>query len=94
MLNQYTKNSPFDKNYEPVSIFPLVSKVYNKMRARRHQTISNILFNKTVWISQSTQYTTYLIQTLSFMVKALDKRVSVGSNLMDLSKLYDCLPHG
>ena len=28
------------------------------------------------------------------MAKALDKRVSVGSNLMDLSKLYDCLPHG
>ena len=31
MLVQYTKNNPFDENYEPASIFPLVSKVYEKV---------------------------------------------------------------
>ena len=34
-----------------------------------------------------------LVQYTCFMAKVLDKAGYVGSNLMDLPKPYDCIPH-
>ena len=42
---------------------------------------------------ESSFHSTCSFQTFAGMAKRIDKSGFVGTNLMDLSKAYDCLPH-
>ena len=81
-------------NYRPVSILPLISKVYerliyNQLSEYSESFLSHILcgFRK----AHSTQHA--LFKLLQSWQKELDNGGFVGTILMDLSKAYDCIPH-
>ena len=91
----FKKDDPLDKaNYRPVSILPLISKVYerliyNQLSECSESFLSHILcgFRKV----HSTQHA--LFKLFQSWQKELDNGGFVGIILMDLSKAYDCIPH-
>ena len=91
----FKKLDPSDKaNYRPVSILPLVSKVFEKiMYDQLYEYIEHFLnqllcgFRKV----HSTQHT--LFRLSQKWQKERDSGGFIGTILMDLSKAYDCLPH-
>ena len=87
----HKKKDTTDKcNYRPLSVLPLLSKVFEKIiydqlciymkellcRFRKAHSIQHALFK--------------LLQPWQ---KELDNSGLIGNILMDLSKAYDCLPH-
>ena len=82
------------ENYRPVSILPSISKLFER---NMHDQISAYMdsylskymcgFRK----GYSTQYC--LMVMLEKFRKALDKRMTAGALLTDLSKAFDCLNH-
>ena len=91
----HKKKDATDKtNYRPVSILPLLSKVFEKvMYIQLYDYMENFLnqllcgFRK----AHSTQHA--LFRLIQSWHKELDESGFVGTILMDLSKAYDCLPH-
>ena len=91
----HKKKDATDKtNYRPVSILPLLSKVFEKvMYIQLYDYMENFLnqllcdFRK----AHSTQHA--LFRLIQSWQKELDETGFVGTTLMDLSKVYDCLPH-
>ena len=91
----YKKLDPSDKaNYRPVSVLPLLSKVFEKIiNNQLHEYIENFLnellcgFRK----AHSTQHA--LFRLIQKWQAELDSGGYVGTILMDLSKAYDCLSH-
>ena len=82
------------KNYRPVSVLPLISKIferiiYDQLSEYLVKYLNSILcgFRK----AHSTQHA--LITLLQAWQKELDKGGFVGKILIGLSKAYDCLPH-
>ena len=91
----HKKDEPTDKkNYRPVSVLPLLSKVFERLL---HDQLSDNLekclnpllsgFRKAYSIQHA------LFKLLQAWQEELDKSGFVGTILMDLSKAYDCLPH-
>ena len=91
----YKKDHPFDKkNYRPVSILPLLSKVYERVIYEQTSYNFEPFFNESLCgfrKAHSTQHA--LFKLLTSWQNSLDRDGFVGSVLMDLSKAYDCLPH-
>ena len=91
----YKKLDPCDKaNYRPVSVLPLLSKVFEKIiHDQLYQYLENFLsellcgFRK----ARSTQHA--LFKLIQKWQAELDSGGYVGATLMDLSKAYDCLSH-
>ena len=82
------------ENYRPVSVLPLLSKVferllYDQLSEYLEKYLNTLLcgFRK----AHSTQHA--LFKLLQTWQEELDKSGFVGRILMDLSKAYDCLPH-
>ena len=92
----FKKDDPLDKeNYRPVSILPLLSKVFEKLIYKQlsnyaESFLSSILcgFRK----AHNTQQHA-LFKLLHSWQKELDQKGFVVTILMDLSKAYDCIPH-
>ena len=96
MLDQYTKKmTPLKKkNYGPVSILPLLSKVYERVIYEQTSYYFEPFFNEILCgfrKAHSTQHA--LFKLLTSWQNSLDRGEFVGSILMDLPKAYDCLPH-
>ena len=91
----FKKKDPLDKsNYRPVSILPLLSKVYERVIYNPLSEYSNNFLNEVLCgfrKAQSTQHA--LFKLLQSWQKSLDCRGFVGKILIDLSKAYDCIPH-
>ena len=91
----FKKDGPLDKsNYRPVSILPLISKVYerliyNQLPEYTERFLSHILCG--LRKVHSTQHT--LSKLFQSWQKELDNGDFVGTILMDLSKAYDCIPN-
>ena len=92
----FKKKDPMDpSNYRPISLLPIISKVfekiiYNQLNTYMKNKLSIYLcgFRK----DYSTQHT--LINMVTKWQKCLDKKGGiVGTVLMDLSKAYDCIQH-
>ena len=91
----HKKDEPTDKeNYRPVSVLPLLSKVFERLLYDQLsdylEKYLNILlcgFGK----AYSTQHA--LLKLLQAWQEELDKSGFVGTVVMDLSKAYNCLPH-
>ena len=88
------KDPTYKTNYRPVSILPLLSKVFEKvMYIQLYDYMENFLnqllcgFRKT----HSTQHA--LFRLIQSSKKELDQSGIVGTILIVLSKAYDCLPH-
>ena len=91
----HKKGKPTDKeNYRPVSVLPLLSKVferllYDQLSDYLEKYLNTLLcgFRK----AHSTQHA--LFKLLQAWQEELDKSDFVGTILMDLSKACDCFPH-
>ena len=91
----HKKDDPTDKtNFRPVSVLPLLSKVferviYNQLGKYMDKFLNKLLcrFRK----AHSTQHA--LFKLLQRWQKELDNSGLVDTILMDLSEAYDCLPH-
>ena len=89
------KDEPTNKeNYRPVSILPLISKIferllYDQLNAYLEHYLNSLLcgFRK----AHSTQHA--LFRLLQAWQKELTNSGFIGTILMDLSKAYDYLPH-
>ena len=91
----FEKLDPIDKtNFRPVSLLPLLSKVFGKIMYYQLHEYAETFLNKLLCVfrkSHSTQHA--LFRLLQKWQKELDSSGIVGTILMDLSKVYDCLPH-
>ena len=91
----HKKKDPTDKcNYRPVSILPLLSKVFEKIMYDQLYIYMNNFLNELLCgfrKAHSTQHA--LFKLLQAWQKELDNSGFIGTILMDLSKSYDCLPH-
>ena len=86
---------PSDKaNYRPVSILPLVSKVFEKiMYDQLYEYIVHFLNQLLCGFRKAHSAQHALFRLLQKWQKELDSGVFTGTILTDLSKAYDCLPH-
>ena len=91
----FKKLDPTDKtNFRPVSVLPLLSKVFEKIMYDQLYEYAETFLNKLLCgfrKAHSTQHA--LFRLLQKWQKELDSSGIVGTILMDLSKTYDCLPH-
>ena len=90
----YKKGGRNDKtNYRPVSILPVISKVYERLLCYQ---INDLLYTKSQYQYEfrkgyNSQYC--LILMLEKWKQCIDKGGSSGALLTDLSKAFDCLSH-
>ena len=91
----FKKLDPTDKtNFRPVSVLPLLSKVFEKIMYDQLYEYAETFLNKLLCCfckSHSTHHALFTL--LQKWQKELDSSGIVGTILMDLSKTYDCLPH-
>jgi len=91
----HKKNSTLDKgNYRPVSILPIMSKIFERSINTQLTEFFDNHFNpylsafRSGYGCQST-----LLKIIEDWKKSLDDNKFVAAILMDLSKAFDCLPH-
>ena len=96
VLPLYKKKDPLNKeNYRPVSVLPTISKIFERSMHDQLSSFMDNYFNPFLaafrkgFGCQST-----LLRLLEDWRKALDNHECVAAILMDLSKAFDCLPHG
>ena len=91
----YKKDDPFDKkNYRPVSILTLLSKVYERVIYEQTSYYFEPFFNEILCGFRKVHSAQHvLFKLLTSWQNPLDRCGFVGSILMNLSKAYDFLPH-
>ena len=88
------KRSSDKKNYRPVSILSLVSKVYERAIFNQLSEYMKNLLNKILCGSRKAHSTQHaLFKLLPVWQSEFDNSGNVATILMDLSKAYDCIPH-
>ena len=91
----HKKKDPTDKyNYRPVSILPLLSKVFENIMYDQLYIYMNNFFNELLCgfrKAHSTQHA--LFKLLQAWWKELDNSGFFGTILIDLPRAYDYLPH-
>ena len=82
------------KNYRPVSLIPIVSKLFERnMYDQILEYINNFLSPYIFGYRKGHSTEQCLIVMLEIWRKALDDKNSAGGILRDLSKAFDCLNH-
>ena len=91
----HKKDDPTDNtNFQPVSVLPLLSKVFERVSYNQLGKYMNTFLNKLLCRFRKAHSTQHdLFKLLQQCQKELDNSGLVGTILMDLSKAYDCLPH-
>ena len=91
----FKKEDPFDKSiYRPVSILPLLSKVYDKVIYNQLSDYSDRFLNNILCAFQKAHNTQHALFKLHQSWKqVLGNGGFTGTILMDLSKAYDYIPH-
>ena len=91
----HKKDDPTDKtNFRPVSVLPLLSKVFERAIYNQLGKDMDTFLNKLSCGFRKAHFTQHAIfKLLQRWQKELDNSGLVGTILMDLSKAYDCLPH-
>ena len=90
----HKKKDPTDKtNYRPVSILPLLSKIFEKVMYKQlYDYIEKFLNQLLCGLRKAHSRQHALFRLIQSWQKELDESGFVGTALMDLSKAYDCLP--
>ena len=82
------------KNYRPVSVLTSISKVFEKLIALQYKNFENIVLHPYVSAFRAKYSCSNVLMLLTEKWRqALDKKLLVGTMLMDLSKAFDCMPH-
>ena len=80
------------KNYRPISILPLVSKIFERIICKQLTTFfDNILSKYQCGFRKGHGTQHCLLLMLEKWKKALDNKEAFGALLIDLSKAFDCL---
>ena len=91
----FRKEDPNNKaNYEPITLLPIISKIFERVLSEQIEKFSKkILTPKLCGFRKgySTQHA--LLNLLKNRQKTSDKSGVIGTILMNLGKVYDCLPH-
>ena len=91
----FKKLDPSDNaNYRPVSILPLVSKIFEKIMCDQlyeyiEHFLNQLLLDSVKHIRHNMPFSNFSKNGK----KSLTQGGFIGPTLMDLSKAYDCLPH-
>ena len=82
-------------NYRPVSVLTAISKTYETVLNDQMVNHFRALFNDLLSAFRKLYCCqTLLIRFIEDLKSALDKNMKIGAVFMDLSKAFDCLPHG
>ena len=82
-------------NYRPVSILTTFDKIFETIIAKQLIEYFDSLFNKMLCAYRKKYACDHILIRLIDMWKwSLDRDDFVGTILMDLSKAFDCVPHG
>ena len=87
-------NKSLKEKYRPVSILPILSKVFERSMFKRMSSFFDNIFSKYQYGFRkgfSTQQ--FLLALLKKWKKSLDRGKVFGALLADLSKAFDCLNH-
>ena len=77
------------ENYRPVSILPVISKIFEKLLCKQITIFIDPLLSKyQCWFRKG-----FSAQDCLLGKKAVDKEKVFRAPLTDLSKAFDCLPH-
>ena len=91
----YKKEDKFlKKNYRPISILPVFSKIYERIIHDQLSSYFDSIFDSRLCgfrAKHSTQHA--LIKMIGQWHQSLDTSGKVGAVLMDLSKAFDCIDH-
>ena len=90
------KKNPFNKEtYRPVSVLPTISKIFERSMHDQLSTFMGGYFNSFLAaFRKGFECQSTLLRILEDWQKSLDNNECVATFLMDLSKAFDCLPHG
>ena len=91
----FKKDDSLDKeNYRPVSILPLLSKIFEKKIYKQLSNYTESFLSVLLCGFRKAHNTQHaLFKLLYSWQKELEQKGFVGTILMDLSKAYDCIPH-
>ena len=91
----FKKNNPLNKeNYRPVSVLPIISKVFEKlMQNQTNLHIKSFLSPYLCGYRKGCNSQHALISLIERWRKSLDNKGDGGAVLMDLSKAFDTLNH-
>ena len=84
----------FNRNYRPVSVLTVISKLYESVLNNQMVDHFSELFN--ILLSAFRKHyncQSLLLKLIEDIKSALDKGHKTGAVFMDLSKAFDCLPH-
>ena len=89
------KGSKSDKgNFRPVSILPVLSKIYEKAMHDQISThFNNILSNRQFGYRKGFSTQTPVLVMTELWKKATDEKKKFAALLIDLSKAFDCISH-
>jgi hypothetical protein len=92
----HKKDNDMNKcNYRPVSILTSFSKIFETIIADQLMAHFDKLFNELMCAYRKKHGSCHvLISLIESWKQSLDKNLCVGALLMDLSKAFDCVPHG
>ena len=83
------------QNYRTVSILSYFSIVYEKFLLQKFKPFINIFLSKFIAAYRENCSSSYvLIRLIKNWKQALDENFVVETVLMDLSKAFNCIPHG
>jgi hypothetical protein len=89
------KDDMLKDNYRPISILSVFSKVFETIVADQLMAYYRTIFNDMLCAYRKKYGTQHvLIKLIDSWKQALDDDKFVGTVLMDLSKAFDCIPHG
>jgi exonuclease III len=89
------KDDMLKDNYRPISILSVFSKVFETVVADQLMEYYRTIFDDMLCAYRKKYGTEHvLIKLIDSWKKALDCNNFVGTVLMDLSKAFDCIPHG
>ena len=84
-----------EKNFRPVSILTGISKLYESVVNDQLLEFFSRLFNDLIGaFRKGYSCQSLLVKCIDNWKSALDKQQYIGALFMDLSKVFDCLPHG
>ena len=90
-------SKPDPKNYRPISLLPLVSKLIEKaihLQTQEYLDKNGLLYKFQSGFRKNFSTDSCLVQLTNFIVNGMDKGLHTGMILIDLQKAFDTLDHG